>query len=192
MTLVFLDWAILILLGLSLLWGYRNGLVRQVFHLFGIIIAYIIAFLFYDQVALFLKAVLPFPKLTDAAAFTFVTEIFQLEKMFYAALAFVLLFFITRWSLIYLSKILHLVTALPVLNLTNRLSGALLSFCTTFFILLILVNLFYLMPSPQIHKEMSRSKLVHVLIHQTPYFSDHFQKLWQKGLDHFEAKVDLH
>lgn len=182
---VLLDWIILSLLVIGLFWGYSKGLILQLFQLLGWLLAFIIAYIGYDTVAPLLRTVIPFPQSTDTSAFSYATETFQLENMFYSALAFCLLFFLSRIAISYLARLLHFVSSLPILNMANRVSGAIIGFLTTFVILLILINVLYVMPSSAIHEQLNQSNLVQILAKDTSFIYSIFQKLWKQEIQLF-------
>lgn len=166
--------------------GYRRGLIRQLIHLFGFLVAFVVAFRFYDDLAPYLRVWIPFPNLAEETDLSFVVELFELESMFYSAIAFGLLFFSAKFGLNLVARLFDFVASFPVLNLVNRLSGALVGFLTTFFILFIIVNILYVMPSGRIHEQVESSFVARLMVEKTPVLSEKLQELWKKGNDHRE------
>ena len=60
-----LDLIILIILGFGFLIGLKRGFILQIIHLTGFIIAFIIAYLYYDQLAPKLTLWVPFPNFSS-------------------------------------------------------------------------------------------------------------------------------
>jgi len=67
-----LDLIILIILGFGFLIGLKRGFILQIVHLTGFIIAFIIAYLYYDQLAPKLTLWVPFPNFSSDSALSLV------------------------------------------------------------------------------------------------------------------------
>ena len=91
-----LDLIILIILGFGFLIGLKRGFFLQIIHLTGFIIAFIIAYLYYDQLAPKLTLWVPFPNFSSDSALSLVMENVNLEDAYYRAIAFVVIFFAVK------------------------------------------------------------------------------------------------
>ena len=91
-----LDLIILIILGFGFLIGLKRGFILQIIHLTGFIIAFIIAYLYYDQLAPKLTLWVPFPNFSSDSALSLVMENVNLEDAYYRAIAFVVIFFAVK------------------------------------------------------------------------------------------------
>ncbi len=91
-----LDIAVLIILGFGFLMGLRRGFIRQLIHLTGFIIAFIAAYLYYDQLAPKLTLWVPYPNISTDSALSLVFDNVNLEDAYYRAIAFVVIFFAVK------------------------------------------------------------------------------------------------
>jgi uncharacterized membrane protein required for colicin V production len=170
-----LDWGILIIFLVGIFSGYRSGLIRQAIHLFGFFLSFIAAFLLYDDVAPLLRRIIPYPQTNKPSFFSYLIDLAHLEDMFYSAISFGLLFFITKWALVIIANMFDLIASFPVINTVNRVSGAVIGLCSTFMLLFVLIHILLVIPSPSLHQYLSKSSLVQLLTEKSPFFTDQLQ-----------------
>jgi len=167
---------IVILLG-SILRGYQMGFIRQIVHLFGYFVAFFISYQFSSELVPWIKSVVPSPTFQQSSMRIF-SETFQLQTMFYHAIAFFLLFMITKMLLNIGGGILHHVASLPGLAIVNQTLGAMIGFVQTFLILIILLNIVSVMPSPELTRWMAGSLFAHYFYDWTPMITKELYKIW--------------
>ena len=123
-----LDLIILIILGFGFLIGLKRGFILQIIHLTGFIIAFIIAYLYYDQLAPKLTLWVPFPNFSSDSALSLVMENVNLEDAYYRAIAFVVIFFAVKIILQIIGSMLDFIAQIPVLKQLNVWAGGSIRF----------------------------------------------------------------
>src|SRR5699024_7609731 len=98
------------------LMGLKRGFVLQLFHLAGFIIAFIVAVVYYGKLAPRLALWIPYPELSGDGSWTQTLQSLPLEKGFYNAIAFAIIFFATKIVLQIIASMLNFVTYLPILH----------------------------------------------------------------------------
>ena len=91
-----LDLAVFIILVFGFLIGLKRGFILQLIHLTGFIIAFIVAYLYYDQLAPKLTLWIPYPILRSNSTLAFLFDNVNLEDAYYRAIAFVVIFFAVK------------------------------------------------------------------------------------------------
>ncbi|WP_018921674.1 CvpA family protein [Salsuginibacillus kocurii] len=168
---------LLILLG-SFFIGLRRGFILQLVHLVSLFIALFVAFLFYDDVAEFLRLWLPYPQFSDQTDFMFLAN-FDMESVYYAGISFAVLFLATKIILQIIGSMLDFLAQLPILHTVNRLLGGILGFIETYLLLFILLIVTALIPVPFAQEMIADSTVARVMIEHTPILSEWLQELWQ-------------
>ncbi|MGD6816796.1 CvpA family protein [Metabacillus sp. 84] len=173
-----LDLILAVVLLFGILTGLRRGFIMQLVHLTGFIAAYIVAYLYYDDLAPKLELWIPYPSMGEGqAAISFFTG-GQLEEAYYRAIAFAILFFGTKIVTQIIGSMLDFVAMLPVLKHLNRWGGAILGFAEIYLIVFILLFAGGLLPMENVQNAMENSALANTIVHHTPYFSDKVNELW--------------
>ena len=111
-----LDLIVLIILGFGFLIGLKRGFILQIIHLTGFIIAFIIAYLYYDQLAPKLTLWVPYPNFSSDSALSLVMDNVNLEDAYYRAIAFVVIFFAVKIILQIIGSMLDFIAQIPVLQ----------------------------------------------------------------------------
>src|SRR4051812_43880097 len=114
MNMHILDGIILLLLIGGLLRGYRRGLILQAASLAGLVLAWVVAFHFTDEVAPVLQKNVPLPQSVTGGG---LMHLLPLERALYSVMAFLLLFFGTKLVISIVSRVLNQLAQLPVLSL---------------------------------------------------------------------------
>ncbi|MTH52909.1 hypothetical protein GKZ89_05755 [Bacillus mangrovi] len=173
-----LDLIIAVILLGGILTGLRRGFIMQLVHLTGFILAYIVAYLYYDDLAPKLELWIPYPSMGQGqGAITFFAGA-QLEEAYYRAIAFAILFFGTKIAAQIIGSMLDFIAMLPVLKQLNRWGGSILGFAEVYLIVFILLFIGGLLPMENIQDAMGGSFLADAIVHHTPYFSDKVDELW--------------
>ena len=94
-----LDLLILFLLFGGLVTGFRRGLIVQLIHMTGFIIALIVAYTYYKQLAEKFVLWIPYPGVTAGSKLSMTVEQLDLDQTFYRLLAFVLIFLVVKFGL---------------------------------------------------------------------------------------------
>lgn len=173
-----LDLAVLIILIFGLLVGLRRGFILQLIHLTGFIIAFIVAYLYYNQLAPKLTLWIPYPNLDMNSTYSLLFENANLEDAYYRAIAFVVIFFAVKILLQIIGSMLDFIAQIPILKQLNRWAGGVLGFIEVYLIMFIILFIAALLPIESIQVSLTNSILAEFIVKQTPILSQHIQDLW--------------
>lgn len=173
-----LDLIILFFLVFGLLTGLKRGFILQVVYLSSVIVSFIIARTYFDDLAPKLELWVPYPNIGDSNAALSILTGGHLEEAYYRGVAFVLLFIGSKIALHIIGSMFDFVAMLPILKQINRLLGAVLGFAETYLILFILLFLAALIPAEQIQNLIDKSLLADLIVNHTPVLSDKIFDLW--------------
>ena len=173
-----LDLAVLIILCFGFLMGLRRGFILQLIHVTGFIIASIIAYLYYDQLAPKLTLWVPYPNMGTNLTLPSLFDHVNLEDAYYRAIAFVVIFFAVKMLLQIIGSMLDFVAQIPVLKQLNIWAGGVLGFIEVYLIMFILLFIAALLPVESIQGPLTDSILVEFMIKHTPILSQLIQDLW--------------
>src|SRR5699024_1519502 len=87
---------LLVLLMFGFFIGLKRGLIYQIVHLTGLIAAFVVAYLYFDDLAPRLRLWIPYPSGGSDTTFSFFSSVLNLEDAYYNAIAFAILFFATK------------------------------------------------------------------------------------------------
>ncbi|WP_338451421.1 CvpA family protein [Niallia oryzisoli] len=173
-----LDLAVLIILVFGFLVGLRRGFILQLIHLTGFIIAFIVAYLYYNQLAPKLTLWIPYPNLDMNSTYSLLFENANLEDAYYRAIAFVVIFFAVKILLQIIGSMLDFIAQIPILKQLNRWAGGILGFIEVYLIMFIILFIAALLPIESIQVSLTNSILAEFIVKQTPILSQHIQDLW--------------
>ncbi len=173
-----LDLAVLIILFFGFLVGLKRGFILQLVHLTGFIIAFIVAYLYYAQLAPKLTLWIPFPNLDMNSTYTMLFENANLEDAYYRAIAFVVIFFAVKILLQIIGSMLDFVAQIPIVKQLNIWAGGILGFIEVYLIMFIILFIAALLPIESIQASLTDSILTEFIVKQTPILSQHIQDLW--------------
>ena len=173
-----LDLAVLIILCFGFLMGLKRGFILQLIHLTGFMIASIIAYLYYDQLAPKLTLWVPYPNISTDLTLPFVFDNVNLEDAYYRAIAFVVIFFAVKILLQIIGSMLDFVAQIPVLKQLNIWAGGMLGFIEVYLITFILLFIAALLPIESLQGPLTDSILAEFMIKHTPILSQLIQDLW--------------
>lgn len=172
--------AIIFLLAWSFYIGYSRGLVLQVFYSLGSVVALMVATASYKGLAAFLYLWVPFANATQGSSTYYFDEkyLFELDKIFYAGLAFLLLYILTYAVVRFLGIFVHLLDGFnPDTQVTNLISGG-LAVLVTFISLQIVMVLLSTIPLALVQDKLHNSLLANIMIQYTPFTSSFLKNLW--------------
>jgi uncharacterized membrane protein required for colicin V production len=173
-----LDLAILAILLIGFLIGLRRGFILQLIHLTGFVVAFIAAYVYYDELAPKLKLWIPYPSLEDSSAMKFFFEESGLDMAYYNAIAFAILFFAAKFTWQMIGSMLDFIAHLPILKQLNRWGGGILGFLEVYLIMFIVLYIAALLPVESIQGPMNRSFLAEGIVKNTPFLSEKVKELW--------------
>ncbi|UII55120.1 CvpA family protein [Cytobacillus spongiae] len=173
-----LDLAILIILILGFFVGLRRGFILQLIHLTGFIIAFIVAHMYYADLAPKLNLWVPYPSFGDQTAIQMLLNNGNLEDAYYRAIAFVVIFFVVKITLQIIGSMLDFVANLPVLKTMNIWAGGALGLIEVYLITFILLYIAALLPIEFIQNPLNHSIIAKTMVNHTPVFSEYIKQLW--------------
>ncbi|KKK38303.1 membrane protein [Mesobacillus campisalis] len=176
-----LDLIVLLLLLIGFLVGLKRGFILQTIHMTGFIVAFIIAYTFYSQLAPKLVLWIPYPSFGSGNLKLFFDNP-NIEDAYYRAIAFVAIFFAVRIVLQIIGSMFDFVASLPVLKSLNIWAGGILGFVEVYLIVFILLYIAALLPIPFIQEHLNDSFLASVIVSHTPILSEMVDQWW------FESK----
>ncbi|MGF2617320.1 CvpA family protein [Rossellomorea vietnamensis] len=173
-----LDLALLIILIFGFFVGLRRGFILQLVHMTGFIISFIIAYIYYDQLAPKLILWIPFPVLDEESTLNMLFEATNLDQSYYRVIAFAIIFFAVRIVFQIIGSMLDFVAHLPILKQLNVLGGGVLGFIETYIMVFILLYIAAMLPISMIQTLLNDSVLAEFMITNTPFLSDQVQEWW--------------
>ncbi|TCP32125.1 putative membrane protein required for colicin V production [Scopulibacillus darangshiensis] len=173
-----LDIIIIILLIAGLFIGLRRGFILQLIHLTGFIVAYVAAYMYYDDLAPKLKLWIPFPSAIDHNSFFEHLSPMSMEAAYYRAIAFVIIFIAVKIIMHIIGSMLDFLADLPILRTINSWFGGILGFLEIYLVLFILLYLGSLTPYAGIESAIDHSFMAHLIIENTPVLSEKIKNMW--------------
>lgn len=155
-----LDIIIIAVLILSIIVGYMRGFVKKLISIIGWFAAYLVGYLFFDNVAPLLQTMFPMSSNEKLANYSEIVAGLKLDTYIYNALAFALLFFGTRIVITVAGYFLQGVVSIPGLSLINRWLGVLLGIIEAALIIILGVMVLEVMPSERIILLLEESTIV--------------------------------
>lgn len=176
-----LDLFILFILIIGFFVGLKRGFILQTIHMTGFIIAFIIAYIYYDQIAPKLTLWIPYPTF-GGGELKLLFDNPNIEDAYYRAIAFVAIFFAVRILLQIIGSMFDFVANLPVLKSLNVWAGGILGVVEVYLILFILLYVAALLPIGAIQSLLGDSFLANGIIQYTPIFSDQIKQWWFESI----------
>ncbi|KGR83303.1 CvpA family protein [Lysinibacillus odysseyi] len=173
-----LDLLILLIFMVGIVAGARRGLVVQAIHMFGFLLAVIVALIYYKPLAQKFLLWIPYPGFAESATSTLALTGIDADRTFYRVIAFALIFFVVKILLQILGSMLDFLKYLPVLGSINRLLGAVLGFVEVYFLLFIILYVVALLPLESIQARLDGSIITGLMLEHSPFISSMFQKWW--------------
>ena len=173
-----LDLLILIILIVGILVGGRRGFVVQAIHMFGFIVAIIVALIYYKPLAQKFLLWIPYPGFAESATSTLGLDGLDVDRTFYRVIAFAIIFFVSKIVLQIIGSMLDFLKYLPILGSINRLLGAVLGFVECYFLLFIALYVLALLPLEGLQSRLDGSIFTSLMLEHTPIVSSLFQNWW--------------
>jgi len=173
-----LNLILIFLLLFGLIIGLKRGFILQFFHLIGFAAAFIMATLYYNKLTPHLVLWIPYPELSGDNVWAQFLQALPLEKGFYNAISFAIIFFAVKIALQIIASMLDFVAALPILNWMNRILGAVFGFLEIYLIIFILLFILALTPLSIVQSVINDSSIALFMIEKTPILSDKIKSLW--------------
>lgn len=173
-----LDLAIIIFLFIGFLIGLKRGFILQLVHLTSFIIAYVVAYLYYEELAPKLILWIPYPTWGNNPTLKILTDSSNMESAFYRAIAFVIIFFAVKIVLQIIGSMFDFIAHLPVLKQLNVWAGGILGFLEVYLLIFIVLYIAALMPIEHFQTILDDSSLAKTIVHYTPVLSEQIKGWW--------------
>lgn len=168
--------AIILIIGFFV--GLRRGLIFEVVHLTGFVVAFAVAYMYFDNLAPQLRLWIPYPASHSDNNLTFLTNALSLQDAYYRAIAFAILFFGTKILLHIIGSMLDFLADLPLLRTVNRWLGGAFGFIEVYLVLFLFLYFAALVPLHFVQQSVAHSFLAQAIVHDTPVFSHQIKHLW--------------
>lgn len=171
---------LLLILAWSFYIGYNRGLVLQVFYAFSSVLAFIIAAGYYQKLADFFYLWVPFANATEGASTYYFDSkyLFDLDKVFYAGLAFLVIYILAYAVMRFIGIFVHLLEFInPDTTKMNVLSGA-LSVVVTAVSLQMALTILATIPVATVQHLLHDSFVANALIEYIPVTTGLLKNLW--------------
>ena len=112
----------------------------------GFIIALVVAYTYYKQLAEKFVLWVPYPGVTAGSKLSMTVEQLDLDGTFYQLLAFVLIFLVVKFGLQLIASMFDFLKYLPVLGFVARITGALFGFIEFYILMFLVLYLLAMLP----------------------------------------------
>ena len=170
---------IVAVLAIGFVVGLRRGLILQLVHLASLVIALVVAKLYYKDLGPKLEMWVPFPSSADTdSSLNMLFNITDLDSAFYNAIAFFIIFIAVKIALQLIGCMLDFLAQLPLLKQFNQLAGGALGFIEVYLGVFIVIFIAAMLPIESLQDMIQSSSLAETIILDTPFLSDWVTKLW--------------
>lgn len=173
-----LDLLLLFLFLGGLITGFRRGLIVQLIHMTGFIIALIVAYIYYKPLSEKFVLWIPYPGVTASSKLSWTVEQLDLDQTFYRVLAFVIIFIVVKFVLQLIASMFDFLKFLPVLGFLSRFGGAILGFIEFYILIFLVLSLVAMLPLDSIQAILGKSLLADAIFEHTPIISETVKKWW--------------
>lgn len=173
-----LDIIILVLLIAGLVTGFKRGLIVQLIHMTGFIIALIVAYIYYKPLAEKFVLWIPYPAVDANSMLTFAMDTLDLDRTFYQLIAFAVIFFAVKFALQLVASMFDFLKFLPVLGWISKFAGAFLGFIEFYFILFVILYIMAMLPLGVLQNLVEGSVFAGLMLEHTPVLSETVKNWW--------------
>ncbi len=163
--------------------GLKRGFILQLFHLIGFIASFAIATMYYGKLSPVLALWVPYPELSGDSSWAGFLQSLPLEKGFYNAISFAIIFFAVKIALQIIASMLDFVAELPILRQFNKLFGMILGFLEVYLLIFIILFILALTPLTTVQAMINDSFLALLIIEHTPFLSSKLMDLWLTNVE---------
>lgn len=171
---------ILFALLLSFYVGYRRGVAYQLVFSIGYLLTFIVARMFYQQLGTHLDLFVPYPSVTAESKMVYysVEQAFNLDKAFYAGMAFVMILVI-GWLLTHLIAIFFkdLLFKVAIPQYDGIIAGV-LQVIICYVAIFLILKLVSFVPMALIQGQLENSWFARFIIEHSLFLSSQFDNLW--------------
>ncbi|KYD21421.1 MAG: CvpA family protein [Caldibacillus debilis] len=160
-----------ILFIIGFLVGLKRGLILQLIHLTGFLIAFLAAAKYYKEFAETVKLWIPYPSMDGNEALQVILSASNAEAAYYNAIAFFIIFFAVKILLQIVGSMLDFLARIPVISQLNRLGGGILGFLEVYLVTFVLLYVASLVPVEQLQSALDQSGVAKFIIGHTPFLT---------------------
>ncbi|PJW15850.1 MULTISPECIES: CvpA family protein [unclassified Geobacillus] len=176
-----IDVVLLFVLLMGAMIGLKRGFILQFIHMAGFLIAFFVAYRYYERFVPTLRLWIPYPTFGDPETMKLLFQSTHLDDAYYRAISFALLFFAVKIVLQIIGSMLDFVAQLPLLRSVNRLAGAALGFAEVYLLVFLLLYIGALVPIDSVQEQLQHSLMATVIVKHTPVLSDMLNHWWIHG-----------
>jgi uncharacterized membrane protein required for colicin V production len=173
-----LSFLILFILFCSFFIGRRRGFILQIIHLISFVVAIVVAYTYFGELASYIRLWIPYPQFSSDSTVGMIINTFNAESVYYSGIAFAILFFGTKIVLHLIGSMLDFLAHLPILRSVNQLLGGIFCFIEAYLILFVLLFVAALVPIDLVQDIMQGSIVVQLMLNHTPFLSEWLKELW--------------
>jgi uncharacterized membrane protein required for colicin V production len=174
------DLLLLFILLMGFMIGLKRGFILQFIHMTGFIIAFVVAYLYYEKLVPPLRLWIPYPTFGDPETVKLLFESTHLDEAYYRAIAFAILFFATKIVMQIIGSMLDFVAQLPLLRSINRWAGGALGFVEVYLIVFLILYIGALVPIQSWQAKLQGSFLATAIVKHTPFLSEMLKQMWMR------------
>ena len=171
---------LLLILAWSFYIGYRRGIILQAYYLVATIVSAYFASKYYLALGQKFNLLIPYanPQEGQGTFFFPPNQLFQLDKVFYAGVGFLLAFTIFYCISRLLGLFLNLVPTKLVDGKYFRIGAGVLSVVVTLFVLQMMLTILATVPSQIVQNSLENSFVARHIIQSIPFTTNFIKQLW--------------
>lgn len=165
--------------------GVRRGLALQSIHTVGALLSFVFANYFYEPLAKKIELLVPYLSVTPDTKMAFhrLEEAFDLDQVYYAGVAFILLFAIGWLVTKFVAIFFHDWRYKSVFPYQGVVAG-IINLVLVYVMLLMGLLVLSTIPMDLIQRVFKPHQLATFMVEKTPILSNLFHELWSVGLTH--------
>ena len=175
---------LLLILAWSFYIGYRRGIILQAYYFVATIVSAYFASKYYQSLGQKFNLLIPYanPQEGQGTFFFPSDQLFHLDKVFYAGLAYLLVFGICYTIGRFIGLFLHLIPTKKLDVKWLRIGSGLLSLLVTLFVLQMALTILATVPLAVIQNSLEKSTVAKHIIQSVPFTTNLIKQLWVTNL----------
>ena len=175
---------LLLILAWSFYIGYRRGIILQAYYLVATIVSAYFASKYYLALGQKLNLLIPYanPQEGQGTFFFPSDQLFQLDKVFYAGIGYLLVFGIVYSIGRLLGLLLHLIPSKKLGGKLFQVSAGILSMLVTLFVLQMALTILATIPMAAIQNPLEKSIVAKHIIQSIPVTTSWLKQIWVTNL----------
>lgn len=171
---------IFLLLAIVFYVGGRRGAPLQLAYSGGYLLAFFVAWANYQELAKKIELYIPYLSVSQDSKMVFFTQeqSLDLDKAYYAAVAFLIILFIGWLVVKFLGIFLYNLRFKRITEDKDWLISGLLSLVTTYLVIFMLLYLLSMIPLATVQNLFRNSGVAKAIVEHSPIFSNFFEKIW--------------